>query len=216
MTNSLANHLANHTVEVNYRNQLRETAEDGQFREDLVRLMPHVRAFGRGLCRDRDLADDLAQETFAKAWEARARFTPGTNLKAWLFTILKNNFCSNRRRSWREAPLSDAIIDTRVTSDHEQYSAVQLGELAAALKCIPPDQYEALLLVSGAGVSYEAAADICQCAVGTVKSRVSRARKSLNEALDGEGGYGPLHGSAAGLIADIDRLVHKHAAHAGH
>jgi RNA polymerase sigma-70 factor (ECF subfamily) len=158
---------------------------DEDFRKGLLDLIPFLRAFSRSLCGDRELADDLAQEALAKAWQSRQSFHAGTNLKAWLFTILRNQFYSDRRRAWRQAPWDDAAAERMPVARGAQMWSVQLSDTARALKTLPAEQREALILVGAGGFSYEEAAKIGNCAVGTVKSRVARARKALSAALDG-------------------------------
>jgi RNA polymerase sigma-70 factor (ECF subfamily) len=159
---------------------------DVVFRKDLLELIPFLRAFSRSLCGDRELADDLAQEALAKAWQSRDTFRAGSNLKAWLFTILRNQFYSDRRRAWRQAPWDDTAAERVPVARGEQTWAFQLSDTARALRGLPAEQREALILVGAGGFSYEDAARISNCAVGTVKSRVARARKALSAALDGQ------------------------------
>jgi len=191
-----------------------QTADaDSQFRQGLLELIPFLRAFSRSLCGDRDLADDLAQEALAKAWQARDTFRAGSNLKAWLFTILRNQFYSDRRRAWRQSPWDDGAAERMPTVDNEQIWAVQLSDTARALRRLPDEQREALILVGAGGFSYEDAAAICHCAVGTVKSRVARARKALIGSLEGKGQLLPADGGSAegdathDIMAQLDRLA---------
>jgi len=185
---------------------------DGQFKADLLDLIPFLRAFARSLCGNQETADDLAQETLVKAWQARNMFAPGTNLKAWLFTILRNQFYSDRRRAWRQAPWDQDAAERIPGSSSEQSWAAELSDTARALSCLSDEQREALILVGAGGFSYEDAAAICKCAVGTVKSRVARARKSLLAILDGEEplpqASQPQEGDAAhDILAQLDRLA---------
>lgn len=185
---------------------------DGQFKADLLDLIPFLRAFARSLCGNQETADDLAQETLVKAWQARSMFAPGTNLKAWLFTILRNQFYSDRRRAWRQAPWDQDAAERIPGSSSEQAWAAELSDTARALSCLSDEQREALILVGAGGFSYEDAAAICKCAVGTVKSRVARARKSLLAILDGEEplpqASQPQEGDAAhDILAQLDRLA---------
>jgi RNA polymerase sigma-70 factor (ECF subfamily) len=131
-----------------------------QFRKELLGLIPFLRAFSRSLCGDRELADDLAQEALAKAWQSRDTFRVGSNLKAWLFTILRNQFYSDRRRAWRQAPWDDAAAERVPVAKGEQTWAVHLSDTARALRSLPPEQREALILVGAGGFSYEDAAKI--------------------------------------------------------
>src|ERR1700690_376720 len=160
--------------------------DSGDFKTELLALIPFLRAFARSLTGNQEAADDLAQETLVKAWQSRSSFVPGTNLKAWLFTILRNQFYSDRRRAWRQAPWDQDAAERIPGSSGEQSWAAELSDTARALSCLSDEQREALILVGAGGFSYEDAAAICKCAVGTVKSRVARARKSLLAILDGE------------------------------
>jgi RNA polymerase sigma-70 factor (ECF subfamily) len=185
---------------------------DEVFRKDLLALIPFLRAFSRSLCGERELADDLAQEALAKAWQSRASFRPGSNLKAWLFTILRNQFYSDRRRAWRQAPWDDAAAERVPVASGQQTWAVQLSDTARALRRLPAEQREALILVGAGGFSYEDAARISNCAIGTVKSRVARARKALSAALDGRAPLPseprPAGGDATSEIMEqLDRLA---------
>ncbi|MBV9062073.1 MAG: sigma-70 family RNA polymerase sigma factor [Alphaproteobacteria bacterium] len=196
-----------------------KAANDAQFKKDLLGLIPFLRAFARSLCGNQETADDLAQETLVKAWQARDMFAPGTNLKAWLFTILRNQFYSDRRRAWRQAPWDQDAAERIPGSAGEQSWAAELSDTARALSCLSDEQREALILVGAGGFSYEDAARICNCAVGTVKSRVARARKSLVAILEGEDTLPapaqPVEGDAANeIMAQLDRLAPPKAAEA--
>jgi len=185
---------------------------EADFRKDLLGLIPFLRAFSRSLCGDRELADDLAQEALAKAWQSRDTFRAGSNLKAWLFTILRNQFYSDRRRAWRQAPWDDSAAERVPIARGEQTWAVHLSDTARALRGLPAEQREALILVGAGGFSYEDAAKISNCAVGTVKSRVARARKALSAALEGNGPLSneprPAGGDATNeIMAQLDRLA---------
>ena len=186
---------------------------DAQFKADLLDLIPFLRAFARSLCGNQETADDLAQETLVKAWQARNMFAPGTNLKAWLFTILRNQFYSDRRRAWRQAPWDQDAAERIPGSSAEQSWAAELSDTARALSQLSDEQREALILVGPGGFSYEDAAAICHCAVGTVKSRVARARKSLLSLLEGDEPLPPsAQGGDAGdaaddILAQLDRLA---------
>jgi RNA polymerase sigma-70 factor (ECF subfamily) len=193
--------------------------DDARFKTDLLELIPFLRAFARSLCGNQEAADDLAQETLVKAWQARDMFAPGTNLKAWLFTILRNQFYSDRRRAWRQAPWDQDAAERIPGSAGEQSWAAELSDTARALTCLSDEQREALILVGAGGFSYEDAARICNCAVGTVKSRVARARKSLIAILEGDEtlppAVQPSEGDAANeIMAQLDRLAPPAAAEA--
>ena len=155
------------------------------FRDELLSLIPQLRMFTRGLSRDRDSADDLAQETLAKAWRYRQAFQHGTNLKAWLFKIARNTFYGSYRRAWRETPLDQAAADAVPAPGPEQVWSLELSEALQGIRSLSDPLRQALLLVVADGCSYEEAARICHCPVGTAKSRVSRARRALTAILDG-------------------------------
>lgn len=163
------------------------------FRQDLLAAIPSLRAFAMSLAQNSDKADDLVQETLVKAWDKQASFQPGTNLKAWTFTILRNEFYTQMRKRGREVQDSDGAITARVAVHPGQHGAVDLEDFRTALETLPEDQREAIILIGASGFSYEEAAEICGCAVGTIKSRVSRARSRLQEILNvsGQADYGP-------------------------
>jgi len=146
--------------------------------------IPSLRAFAIALCRDPHLADDLVQETLVKAWHSRALFQPDTNLKAWLFTILRNTFLSRYRRLKRERAYVRQSHDTALVQPAAQHAFMDLQDLLDALHKLPEDQRVALLLVGAEGFSYEQAATVTGCAIGTIKSRVNRARSNLAALLD--------------------------------
>lgn len=157
------------------------------FQSDLLTLMPHLRVFARGLCHNRELAEDLAQETLTKAWTARAHFELGTNMKAWLFTILRHEFYSHGRRAWRQVHWDiDKGERIRAPADQQLWAA-ELSDAAHVLHSLPHHQRDAVILVSAGGFSYDEAADICDVPVGTMKSRVARGRAALVETLAGNG-----------------------------
>jgi RNA polymerase sigma-70 factor, ECF subfamily len=163
------------------------------FKRDLLAVLPNLRAFAVSLCGSPDRADDLVQDTVLKAWGAQDSFRPGTNIRAWLFTILRNEFYSQMRRQKREVQDADGVYAERLAVHPSQIGALELQDFSNALKELPEVQREALLLVGASGFAYEEAAEICNCRVGTIKSRVSRARAHLQELLgiEGEGDFGP-------------------------
>ena len=165
--------------------------------DDMVALMPQMHNFARSLCRDAVRAADLVQEALLRALSNVERFQPGTNLKAWLFTILRNEHYSQLRRQKFEAVGVDTstLPEPAVLPDHD--GEIELRELNTALSTLPTGQRTALLLVSASGLSYEEAATICGCAVGTIKSRVARAREMLVELLDNSATAAPRQKSAA-------------------
>ena len=159
------------------------------FREDLVAAIPMLRGFARSLSGNRDRADDLVQETLAKAIANRDKYRPGTNLHAWLVTILRNQYYSEGRRRWREVSDAEGVHAARLTEAPEHDSRMEMREFLGALQALPPDQREALILVGASGLSYEEAAEVLGTRIGTVKSRVSRARARLERLLDGGEGF---------------------------
>lgn len=183
---------------------------DRAFKAELVRLIPHLRAFARTLAGRVAEADDLAQDAMMKAWDARASFEMGTNMKAWTFMILRNQFYSQKRRTWRTTELDQEAAERTLVAIDSPESPLALDEMRLALAMLPAEQREALVLVGAGGFAYEEAAAICGCAVGTVKSRVSRARRTLQTILD-EGSYDrdgrPAGDAMRAILADADRLA---------
>lgn len=160
------------------------SSDNPEFEEALVAAIPHLRAFARSFSPDVSRADDLVQETLVKAWHSRDSFAPGTNFRAWLFTILRNVFITQSRKLKREVSDPDSTYTNSLSVPPEQDGHMELREFYAALEQLPFDQREALMLIGAEGFSYEEAAEICGCAVGTIKSRVGRARAALNSMLD--------------------------------
>ncbi len=158
---------------------------DDEFKEQLAQVIPHLRAFGRSLSGSRDLADDLVQETLLKAWAARKRFQAGTNMRAWTFIILRNLFLSQMRRARFKGEWDDVTASKILAAPASQDRHVELGDMQRALMHLPQPQREALILVGAGGFAYEEAAEICGCAVGTIKSRVARGRVALEALLTG-------------------------------
>ncbi len=192
-----------------------DSAGEAAFQQDLVALVPQMRAFARSLTGDAAQADDLAQDTMLKAWRSRSAFEQGTNLKAWVFMILRNQFYSDKRRSWRSTSLDPEVAERSLVANDNPTATLELDDLRQALNHLPVTQREALILVGAGGLAYEEAAVICGCPVGTVKSRVSRARAAL-EALLASGDFardGAPAGQATGrLLADLDELRRPSAA----
>jgi len=153
------------------------------FKTDLLGSIPSLRAFAVSLTQNADKADDLVQETLVKAWDKHESFQPGTNLKAWLFTILRNEFYSQMRKRGREVQDSDGIMTARLAVHPAQHGQLDLKDFRGALEQLPEDQREAIILIGASGFSYEEAAEICGCAVGTIKSRVARGRVALEGLL---------------------------------
>lgn len=167
------------------------TLSDAEFKEALVNVAPHLRAFARGLCGDRDRADDLAQEAALRAWAARDRYTAGTNFKAWTFTILRNNFYSEARRARFYGEYDEIAAERILMAPPDQDKCLELRDVLRALEAIPDNYREALVLVAAGNLSYEEIASICGIALGTVKSRICRARAMLSSIV--ESGQLPDH-----------------------
>lgn len=176
-----------------------------EFRDGLMAAIPSLRAFARSLCGSLDRADDLVQETLVKAWSNSNSFQPGTNLNAWLFTILRNVFYSEMRKRRREVEDSDGNYAQRLAIPGEQSSRVEFNDFQAALAKLPSDHREVLILIGASGFSYEEAAEICGVAVGTIKSRLNRARAKLAQLMAieevGEIGPDPMSQAALGVTA---------------
>ncbi|MGH1590902.1 sigma-70 family RNA polymerase sigma factor [Methylobacterium phyllosphaerae] len=153
------------------------------FRGDIIKALPALRTFALSLVGDVSRADDLVQETFVKAWANQGRFRPGTNFTAWLFTILRNQFYTDLRKTRREVEDVDGTHAGQMTSPSDQEDATTLKVVWERLGDLPSAQRQALLLVGAEGHTYEEAATKLGCQVGTVKSRVSRARSSLLDTL---------------------------------
>jgi RNA polymerase sigma-70 factor (ECF subfamily) len=158
-------------------------ADSASLKQALLGLIPNLRAFAVSLCGDVERADDLVQETLLKAWDHLESFQQGTNLRAWLFTILRNTYFSECRRRRREVEDRDGSKAADLAVHPGQQGYLDMQDFRRALNVLPPDQREALILVGAAGFSYEEAAGISGCAVGTIKSRVNRARSKLVELL---------------------------------
>lgn len=155
------------------------------FSTDLTALIPQMRAFARGLCRDMTAAEDLAQDGLLRAWTAQASYRPGTNLKAWVLTIMRNQFYSERRVAWRNVALDQRMAEETLVAISNPSATLELDELRRAMLLLPDEQREAVILIGAAGCSYEEASTTCGCPVGTVKSRVSRGRHHLGRILAG-------------------------------
>ena len=202
------------------RDSLGDVDEAAEFEAGLVELMPLVRTFALSLSRHRDLAEDLAQETLEKAWGARRSFTPGSNLKAWVFAILRNELYSRRRRDWRQVDWNDTFGATIAAPHGEQHWALELSDTACAMRGLSDPQREALILVGVGGFSQSDAAALSKIAVGTVKSRVGRARKALKDILDSQNSLPiksrPSTGDAMNeILAQLSHLRSIHAQPAG-
>jgi RNA polymerase sigma-70 factor (ECF subfamily) len=153
------------------------------FRNELLAEIKNLRAFAISLSGSVSVADDLVQEALLRAWSKSDRFQPGTNLRAWLFTILRNIYYSNYRKRAREVQDSDGVYARRLTLPGDQESHLDLEDFRRAMTKLPAEQREVLTLIGANGLSYEEAAAICEVEIGTIKSRLSRARSKLVELL---------------------------------
>ncbi len=152
-------------------------------RDEIVTHLAALRAFARGLTGNATSADDLVQETVLKAWGKFDQFRAGTNLRAWLFTIMRNTFLSSRRKSAREVADPEGSFTAQLASKPDHDGRLAMQELNAAMRDLPLEQREALLLVGALGFSIEEAAETCGCAPGTIKSRANRGRAALAKRL---------------------------------
>jgi RNA polymerase sigma-70 factor (ECF subfamily) len=156
-----------------------------EFRRQLQDIIPSLRAFARGLCGNRELADDLAQEAMMRAWAARDSFEPGTNFRAWIYMILRNHFYTTIRKNSRMTSWDPEAAERILVQEPGQQHAVHMSDVEKALQQLPAEQREMLLLVGAGGASYEEAAEIAGCALGTVKSRLARGRTALAAIING-------------------------------
>jgi RNA polymerase sigma-70 factor, ECF subfamily len=173
-------------------------------REELPTHLPALRAFAISLTRDATQADDLVQDTIVKAWSNFDKFTPGSNLRAWLFTILRNTFFSAKRKTRREVPDPDGIHTAGLYEKPAHDGRLALADFRTAFDKLSPEQREVLILVGASGFSYEEAAEMTGVAVGTVKSRANRARQKLCDLLglkDGEGMFSGVDGVTSAVLS---------------
>jgi RNA polymerase sigma-70 factor (ECF subfamily) len=175
---------------------------EDSFGDQIVAQMPYLRAFAISLCGSHSLADDLVQDALVKAWSHADSFQPNTNLRAWLVTILRNTYFSGYRKRSREVQDSDNLLAQQIPVKGGQESALTLADVQAALDRLAPEHKEILLMIGIAELSYEEASEICGVAIGTVKSRLNRARAKLAEHL----------GLLASSDIDTDRTVSDLAA----
>ncbi|MEJ6392134.1 RNA polymerase sigma factor [Gymnodinialimonas sp. 2305UL16-5] len=152
-------------------------------RDEIVDHLPSLRAFARSLTRNASAADDLVQDTVVKAWSNIDKFQAGTNMRAWLFTILRNTFYSVQRKRSREVADVDGVMAEQLSEKPAHDGRLVMQDFNDAFAQLPAEQREALLLVGASGFSYEEAAEMCDCAVGTVKSRANRGRKRLADLM---------------------------------
>jgi RNA polymerase sigma factor (sigma-70 family) len=190
---------------------------DDVFKRELTLVLPQLRAFARSLSGNRDTADDLVQETMLKAWAARDRFEPGSNMRAWTFIILRNHYFSQVRRNRFRGEWDQTSADRILSEPASQDKHVDLSDVHRALQALPETQRESIILIGAGGFSYEEAAEICGTAVGTIKSRVARGRMALEAILNGEGGRGgalpdhaqtdsPAESALDAIMGAVDRI----------
>lgn len=180
-----------------------ETREEAdEFKAQMIALIPSLRAFARGLCGNRDLADDLAQEAMIRAWAARDSFTPGTNFRAWMYMICRNQFYTTVRRNARVASWDPEMAERILVAPAAQHSGIELNDVEKALQKLPAEQREMLMLIGAGGASYEEAAEIAGCPIGTVKSRLARGRATLHQLINGREGDDPSSLISANIASD--------------
>lgn len=155
------------------------------FRRNMTAIIPSLRAFARGLCGDRDMADDLAQEAIMRAWRARDSYTEGTNFRAWMFKIVRNLFYTAHRKNARMSAWDPEAAERLLVAPPTQHVGIDVADVAAALNKLPAEQREVLMLVGAGGMSYEEAATVAGCAIGTIKSRLARGRAALVKLING-------------------------------
>jgi RNA polymerase sigma-70 factor (ECF subfamily) len=182
-----------------------------EFQQGLLTAVPRLRAFAIGLCGNIETADDLVQETLLRAWANQTSFRLGTNMMGWLYVILRNAFYAEFRKRRHEVADIEGQHAATLITEPGQEGHIEFEEFRLALLRLPPDQREALLLIGASGLSYEEAAKICGCAVGTMKSRVSRGRARLaalliseeavsrDDAANTDAGW-PVRGTALGSV----------------
>ena len=182
---------------------------DDAFRAKLAEVLPQLRAFARSLTSARpDMADDLVQDALLRAWTARDKFQEGTNFRAWMFVILRNLFLSEMRRNKFRGEWNDLTAEKKLVAEASQERHIELSDLQRALAMLPLGQREALILVGAGGFSYQDTAEITGVAVGTVKSRVARARTALEEILAGDQPL-PATGQAPGTSHPIEEIMER-------
>ena len=166
-----------------------ENSDAEEFRSQLLALIPALRGFARGLCGNRELADDMAQDAMMRAWAAQASFTPGTNFRAWIFMILRNQFYTTIRRNSRMVSWDPEVAERVLIAQAAQHDGLNLQDVQKALQKLPVEQREVLILIGANGLSYEEAAEVMGCAIGTIKSRLARGRTALSTLINGTEQY---------------------------
>ena len=183
----------------------KDQARDSDWRDSVVQLIPALRAFAWSLSHNSSDADDLVQDTLIKAWTNRDKFEPGTNLRAWLFTILRNTYYTAAVRRRREVRDETGKYAATLSTGPTQDWSLAIRALQAALAQLPDEHREALILVGAAGLTYEEAAEVCGCALGTIKSRVNRARARLLKLMEADEAFDTFAGEMqAPEAVDID------------
>jgi len=163
-----------------------EAAHAG-LRQELVTWIPNLRAFALSLTQNSQHADDLVQDTLLKALSNLDKFQEGTNLRAWLFTILRNSFYNDiRYQKYHQTSPIDDVAPGNLESRATQEKYIEFKDVLKGLNGLVPEQREAIILIAAEGLSYEEAAAVCGCPVGTVKSRLSRARQRLDNYMKGD------------------------------
>lgn len=179
----------------------RTALSDADFRQQLVAIIPSLRVFARGLCSNRALADDMVQDALTRGWAARQSYAAGSNFRAWMFMILRNQYYTTARKNARIVPWDPEAAERILVTPASQDWGIEVSDVTAALQKISPEQREVLLLVGANGLSYQEAAEIAGCAIGTIKSRLARGRVALQALLEGEetdpDGRGPTDGKEA-------------------
>ena len=166
-----------------------ENSDTEDFRAQLLAVIPALRGFARGLCGNRELADDMAQDAMMRAWAAQASFTPGTNFRAWIFMILRNQFYTTIRRNSRMVSWDPEVAERVLIAQAAQHDGLNLQDVQDALQKLPLEQREVLILIGANGLSYEEAAEVMGCAIGTIKSRLARGRTALSILINGTEQY---------------------------
>jgi len=157
------------------------------FSEEMAASLPALRSFARSLCRQRDMADDLVQETMVRAWASRHTFLPGSRFRPWLFTILRNQFYNALRKRNRLVSWEPEAAERLLVQQPEQEARIHIADIEGALQQLPDNQREMLLLIAASGLSYEEAAEVADCKLGTVKSRINRGRAAMRAIIDDAG-----------------------------
>ena len=185
-----------------------ETTADPFKRDELTALIPRMRAFALSLCRDHAQADDLTQDTLVSAWRRRDSYQQGTNLRAWIFMIMRNQFYSDKRRSWRVLQLDPTVAEETLIAVSNPAAALELDDVRRAMLSLSAAQREALTMIAVHGMGYTQVARLCKCAEGTIKSRVSRARQALLATMDDKSLRGD-RGAPGEAMAAIFNLVSR-------